>query len=52
MGHNDAIVAAVEEAGVTTYSTDEMAALLLDLSAPRTTMLRACSGTVHGYSAR
>ena len=26
MGHNDAIVAAVEEAGVTTYSTDEMAA--------------------------
>ncbi|CRH15035.1 fatty acid synthase Fas [Mycobacterium tuberculosis] len=31
MGHNDAIVAAVEEAGVTTYSTDEMAALLLDL---------------------
>ena len=31
MGHNDAIVTAVEEAGVTTYSTDEMAALLLDL---------------------
>lgn len=31
MGHNDAIVAAVEEAGVTTYSTDEMAAMLLDL---------------------
>ena len=26
MGHNDAIVSAVEEAGVTTYSTDEMAA--------------------------
>ncbi len=26
MGHNDAIVDAVEEAGVTTYSTDEMAA--------------------------
>ena len=25
MGHNDAIVDAVEEAGVTTYSTDEMA---------------------------
>ena len=25
MGHNDAIVSAVEEAGVTTYSTDEMA---------------------------
>ena len=31
MGHNDAIVSAVEEAGVTTYSTDEMAALLLSL---------------------
>lgn len=31
MGHNDAIVTAVEEAGVTTYSTDEMAALLLGL---------------------
>ncbi len=31
MGHNDAIVGAVEEAGVTTYSTDEMAAMLLDL---------------------
>ncbi|MDR3664082.1 MAG: DUF1729 domain-containing protein [Mycobacterium sp.] len=31
MGHNDAIVGAVEEAGVTTYSTDEMAAMLLNL---------------------
>ncbi|KAA1249711.1 DUF1729 domain-containing protein [Mycobacterium simiae] len=31
MGHNDAIVTGVEEAGVTTYSTDEMAALLLGL---------------------
>ncbi len=31
MGHNDAIVNAVEEAGVTTYSTDEMAAMLLQL---------------------
>ncbi|BBZ51749.1 type I polyketide synthase [Mycobacterium heidelbergense] len=31
MGHNDAIVSGVEEAGVTTYSTDEMAAMLLDL---------------------
>lgn len=31
MGHNDAIVDAVEQAGVTTYSTDEMAAMLLDL---------------------
>ncbi|MEB3980996.1 DUF1729 domain-containing protein [Mycobacterium sp. 663a-19] len=31
MGHNDAIVDAVEQAGVTTYSTDEMAAMLLGL---------------------
>lgn len=31
MGHNDAIVDAVEEAGVTTYTTDEMAKMLLDL---------------------
>jgi fatty acid synthase, bacteria type len=31
MGHNDAIVGAVEEAGVTTYSTDTMAAMLLEL---------------------
>ncbi len=31
MGHNDAVVSAVEEAGVTTYSADEMAAMLLDL---------------------
>jgi fatty acid synthase len=31
MGHNDAIVSAVEEAGVTTYTTDEMASMLLDL---------------------
>ncbi|HEY1439374.1 MAG TPA: beta-ketoacyl synthase N-terminal-like domain-containing protein, partial [Mycobacterium sp.] len=31
MGHNDAIVSAVENAGVTTYSTDEMAAMLLRL---------------------
>ncbi len=31
MGHNDAIVSAVEEAGVTTYSTEQMAAMLLDL---------------------
>ncbi|HZQ31163.1 MAG TPA: fatty acid synthase subunit beta domain-containing protein [Mycobacterium sp.] len=30
MGHNDAIVGAVEDAGVRTYSTDEMAALLLN----------------------
>ena len=31
MGHNDAIVDAVEAAGVRTYSTGEMAAMLLDL---------------------
>ena len=31
MGQNDAIVSAVEEAGVTTYSTVEMAAMLLAL---------------------
>ena len=31
MGHNDAIVGAVEEAGVTTYTTDEMATMLLGL---------------------
>ena len=31
MGHNDAIVDAVEEAGVTTYTTQQMASMLLDL---------------------
>ena len=31
MGHNDAIVGAVEEAGVITYTTDEMASMLLNL---------------------
>jgi fatty acid synthase len=31
MGHNDAIVGAVEEAGVLTYTTEQMAAMLLDL---------------------
>ncbi|BBY41773.1 type I polyketide synthase [Mycolicibacterium celeriflavum] len=31
MGHNDAIVGAVEEAGVRTYTTDEMARMLLGL---------------------
>jgi len=31
MGHNDAIVGAVEQAGVTTYTTDEMASMLLGL---------------------
>jgi fatty acid synthase len=34
MGHNDAIVGAVEEAGVTTYTNREMAAMLLDLCTP------------------
>ncbi|MGV0835054.1 fatty acid synthase subunit beta domain-containing protein [Mycolicibacterium thermoresistibile] len=31
MGHNDAIVDAVEEAGLTTYTTTEMASMLLSL---------------------
>src|SRR5262249_8524963 len=31
MGHNDVIVGAVEDAGVTTYTTDEMATMLLGL---------------------
>lgn len=31
MGHNDVIVDAVEEAGLTTYSTEQMAGMLLDL---------------------
>src|SRR4051812_46432079 len=31
MGHNDAIVGAVEDAGVTTYTTEEMASMLLRL---------------------
>ncbi|MGO9924628.1 MAG: acyltransferase domain-containing protein, partial [Mycobacterium sp.] len=34
MGHNDVIVDAVEEAGVTTYSTDQMATMLLALCDP------------------
>lgn len=34
MGHNDAIVGAVEEAGVTTYTNSEMAAMLLNLCTP------------------
>jgi fatty acid synthase len=34
MGHNDAIVDAVEAAGVQTYTTAEMAAMLLDLCTP------------------
>lgn len=34
MGHNDAIVGAVEEAGVTTYTGAQMAAMLLELCSP------------------
>ncbi len=34
MGHNDAIVGAVEAAGVRTYTTSEMAEALLDLCTP------------------
>ncbi len=34
MGHNDVVVDAVEEAGVSTYTTAEMAAMLLDLCTP------------------
>ena len=34
MGHNDAIVDAVEAAGVTTYTGDEMSAMLLGLCTP------------------
>lgn len=41
MGHNDAIVEAVEEAGVTTYSTDEMAGMLLDLCDPESKVAAA-----------
>jgi fatty acid synthase, bacteria type len=41
MGHNDAIVHAVEEAGVRTYSTDEMAAMLLELCAPESKVAAA-----------
>ena len=41
MGQNDAIVSAVEEAGVTTYTTDEMAAMLLDLCTVETKVAAA-----------
>ena len=34
MGHNDAIVDAVEAAGVTTYTTEQMATMLLGLCTP------------------
>ncbi|MBU3706626.1 MAG: 3-oxoacyl-ACP synthase, partial [Mycobacterium sp.] len=43
MGHNDAIVDAVEQAGVTTYTTDEMAGMLLELC---TAEARSAAGTV------
>ncbi|MDV3127760.1 DUF1729 domain-containing protein [Mycobacterium sp. 21AC1] len=41
MGHNDAIVSAVEEAGVTTYTSAEMAAMLLDLCTPESKVAAA-----------
>lgn len=41
MGHNDAIVTAVEGAGVTTYSTDDMAAMLLSLCDPESKVAAA-----------
>ncbi|MBX7434886.1 DUF1729 domain-containing protein [Mycobacterium sp. Y57] len=41
MGHNDVIVDAVEEAGVTTYSTEQMAAMLLDLCGVETKVAAA-----------
>jgi fatty acid synthase len=43
MGHNDAIVGAVEEAGVTTYTNGEMAAMLLDLCTPEAKVAAASS---------
>lgn len=43
MGHNDAIVGAVEEAGVTTYTNSEMAAMLLDLCTPEAKVAAASS---------
>ncbi|WP_197380239.1 type I polyketide synthase [Mycolicibacterium mengxianglii] len=43
MGHNDAIVGAVEEAGVTTYTTREMAAMLLDLCTAEAKVAAAAS---------
>ena len=41
MGHNDAIVDAVEAAGVTTYTTAEMAAMLLNLCTPEAKVFAA-----------
>ncbi|MGB3481949.1 MAG: fatty acid synthase subunit beta domain-containing protein [Mycobacterium sp.] len=43
MGHNDAIVGAVEEAGVTTYTNQEMAAMLLDLCTPESRVAAAAA---------
>jgi fatty acid synthase, bacteria type len=43
MGHNDAVVGAVEEAGVTTYTTDQMAAMLLDLCTAESKVAAAVS---------
>ncbi len=43
MGHNDAIVTAVEQAGVTTYSTDEMAGMLLGLCDIESKAAAACA---------
>ena len=41
MGHNDVIVDAVEEAGVTTYTSAEMAAMLLELCTPESKVTAA-----------
>jgi fatty acid synthase len=41
MGHNDAIVDAVEQAGVTTYSTEQMAGMLLDQCDPESRVAAA-----------
>lgn len=41
MGHNDVIVDAVEEAGVTTYTSTEMAAMLLELCTPESKVTAA-----------
>ncbi len=43
MGHNDAIVGAVEEAGVTTYTSAEMAEMLLDLCSAESKVAAAYS---------
>ncbi|MFM9035257.1 MAG: fatty acid synthase subunit beta domain-containing protein [Mycobacterium sp.] len=43
MGHNDAVVDAVEAAGVTTYTTGEMAGMLLDLCTPEARLAAAAA---------